>query len=245
MVGYTESFYPEALFGGFTNHDGTVAFYTRVNALAQPSFMVVDFGCGRGEHAEDPLSYRRRLRCLKGKVAKVIGVDVDESGNDNPTIDEFRKLEPGQPWPIEDQSVNLVICDSVVEHLPEPRVLFSEARRVLVAGGFLCIRTTNVLGYVGVASRLVPNGLHAALVARLQRLRKEEDVFPTLYKCNTIRAVRREMAKHGFRSVVYGHTSEPCYLNFSKFAYMVGVLHQRLAPSALGLTIFAFGQLVE
>ncbi len=103
MVAYTESFYPEALFGGFTNHDGTVAFYTRVNALAQPSFMVVDFGCGRGEHAEDPLSYRRRLRCLKGKVAKVIGVDVDESGNDNPTIDEFRKLEPGQPWPIEDK----------------------------------------------------------------------------------------------------------------------------------------------
>jgi len=122
--------------------------------------------------------------------------------------------------------------------------LFSEARRVLATGGFLCIRTTNVLGYVGAASRLVPNRLHAALVARLQRSRKEEDVFPTLYKCNTIRSIRREMANHGFRSAVYGHTSEPSYLSFSKFAYAVGVLHQRLAPSALSLTIFAFGQVV-
>jgi len=243
MDAYQENFYPEMCFGGFSSHDGTIAFYTRVNALAEPSFVVVDFGCGRGGHAEDPVSFRRRLRCLKGKVAKVIGVDVDASANDNPTIDEFRKLGPGQAWPIEDKSVNLIISDCVLEHLQEPRTLFSEARRVLVPGGFLCIRTTNVLGYVGAASRLVPNRRHAALVTRLQRSRKPADVFPTLYKCNTIRAVRREMAKHGFRSVVYGHTPEPSYLSFSKLAYAVGVLHQRLAPSALSLTIFAFGQL--
>jgi SAM-dependent methyltransferase len=242
---HKESFYPETSFGGFSNHDGTVLFYTRVNALAQPSFIVVDFGCGRGEHADDEVGFRRGLRCLKGKVARVIGVDINLAGRSNPTVDEFRKLEPGHSWPIEDRSANLILCDSVLEHLPEPRHFFLEARRVLVPGGFLCIRTTNILGYVGAASRLVPNRLHAAVLSRLQGSRKAEDVFPTLYKCNTIRSIRRQMTNQGFRSVVCGHTSEPSYLSFSKLAYAVGVLHQRVAPSALGLTIFAFGQLVS
>ena len=245
MDPYNKIFYPETSFGGFSNHDGTVLFYTRVNALLQPSFVVVDFGCGRGEHAEDPLKFRRGLRCLRGKVAKVIGIDVEPSGHCNPTIDEFRKLDTGCAWPVEDKSVNLIICDSVLEHLAEPRALFCEARRVLVVGGLLCIRTTNLLGYVGLASRLIPNRKHGTLVAWLQRSRKEEDVFPTLYKCNTIRAIRREMTNHGFRSVVYGHTSDPLYLTFSKLSYAVGVLHQRMTPSALGVTLFAFGQLVK
>jgi SAM-dependent methyltransferase len=244
MDKYIESFYPESYFGGFTQADGTVAFYSRVNVLIEPSFVLVDFGCGRGQHAEDAVSIRRRLQCFKGRVAKVIGLDVDSAGQTNPTIDEFRKLAPDQDWPVADKSANLVLCDSVLEHLAAPEFFFKQARRVLVEGGYLCIRTTNVLSYVGIGSRLVPNRLHSALLSRLQGSRKEEDVFPTLYRCNTIRSIRRQMRAHGFRAAVYGHTHEPNYLRFSKLAYALGVLHQRWAPGAWGLTIFAFGQLL-
>ena len=52
------------------------------------------------------------------------------------------------------------------------------------------------------------------------------------------------MSAHGFRAAVYGHTAEPGYLRFSKLTYALGVLHQRFAPGARGLTIFAFGQLI-
>jgi SAM-dependent methyltransferase len=244
MVSHKESFYPESLFGGFSNCDGTVAFYTRVNALTRPSFVLVDFGCGRGQHAEDPVGFRRDLQCFKGKVAKVIGLDVDIAGQSNPTIDEFRALVPGQAWPIENRSVNLILCDYVLEHLPEPRLLFCEARRVLVGGGFLCLRTTNLLSYVGLAAKLVPNRLHTSVLSGVQRIRPEKDVFPTLYRCNTIRTIRREMSMHGFRAVVHGHSPEPSYFNFSKLAYAFGVLHQKVAPGTLGITIFGFGQLM-
>ena len=244
MDAHKESFYPETLFGGFSGQDGTVAFYTRVNALLQPNLVVLDVGCGRGEHSEDDVEYRRRLRCLRGKVDRVIGVDPDITGAHNPTIDEFRLLVPAQPWPIADRAVNLVVCDSVLEHLPEPAELFRESSRVLVPGGYLCIRTTNVMGYVGAMSKLLPNRSHAVLLSRIQGGRKGEDVFPTLYKCNTMRSIRREMSGHGFRSVVYSHTAEPSYLSFSKLAYALGVAHQKFAPSFLRLTIFAFGQLL-
>ena len=38
-----EAFYPESKFGGFTDLDGTIRFYLRVNALLEPGFTVVDF----------------------------------------------------------------------------------------------------------------------------------------------------------------------------------------------------------
>src|SRR5689334_7895445 len=98
---YKTSFYPETSFGGFTDIDGTVIFYTRVNALVQPSFVVVDFGCGRGAHSEDPIIFRQNLRSFKGKVLKVIGLDLDPAGAKNSTLNEFPKLRPEGPWPLE------------------------------------------------------------------------------------------------------------------------------------------------
>ena len=242
MKSYQERHYPESAFGGYTDVDGTVAFYSRVNALLDPSFTVLDFGCGRGAHQEDPVPFRRNLRLLKGKVARVLGTDVDDVGQSNPTIDEFRRLVPGSPWPFEDHSINLVVCDCVVEHLPEPMDFFREAHRVLVPGGFLCIRTTNARSYVGIASRLIPNRHHGRVVAAAQTDRKAEDVFPTLYRCNTISSVRRHLKQSHFRGVVYGYESEPRYLSFARIAYAIGALHQKFAPKFMRLAIFAFAQ---
>ncbi len=42
-----EIFYPEARFGNFTDIDGTMTFYTRVNGLIKPYDIVLDVGCGK------------------------------------------------------------------------------------------------------------------------------------------------------------------------------------------------------
>lgn len=244
MDTYIKSFYPESAFGGFTDIDGTVVFYARVNALIQPSSVVVDFGCGRGSHSEDPIVFRRNLRCLRGKVARVIGLDVDNAAARNPTIDEFHLIGPKETWPLEGGSCDVVVCDYVIEHLAQPETLFAEAKRVLRNGGYLCVRTANSLSYVGLISRVMPNRYHKSVLEKAQSARKEQDVFPTVYRCNTIPRLRRQMNKYGFFSVVYGYEAEPRYLNFSKIAYGVGVLHQRLAPSFFGPSVFAFGESV-
>jgi SAM-dependent methyltransferase len=237
-----EKFYPESTFGGFSDVDGTVAFYSRVNALARPHSVVVDFGCGRGSYAEDHVIFRRNLTCLKGRVARVIGVDIDTVGLENPALDEFRQLTPGSEWPVESNSADIILCDWVMEHLPEPDPFFREAKRVLAQRGYLCIRTLNSRSYVGLASQFVPNKYHDRILSKTQRNRKPEDIFPTLYRCNTISALRRKMSSHGFNAVVYGHEAEPSYLLFSKLAYCMGVLHQRFAPGFLRPSIFGFGQ---
>jgi SAM-dependent methyltransferase len=236
-----ERFYPESRFGGFTDIDGTVAFYSRVNSAVGPEDVVLDFGCGRGAYGEDPVRFRRELRILKGRT-RVIGVDVDPAGAGNLFVDEFRLLKPGAAWPVQDGEISLVLADCVIEHLPNPESFFAQARRVLRPGGHLCIRTPNVWSYIGIASRLIPNSLHARTLRRVQDGRKEEDVFPTLYRCNSVRRVRQAMARHGFDAVVYGYEAEPSYLSFSSIAYALGVLHQKLAPSRFRPAIFAFGR---
>jgi len=239
---FVKEFYPEHRFGGFTRLDGTVNFYFRVNALLQPEFTVLDLGCGRGQRAEKDINpYRKDITILRGKVARVIGIDVDPVGAENPCIDEFRLID-GPQWPIEDAEIDLIVSDCVLEHIEKVDAYFQECWRVLKPGGFLCIRTANAWGYVGIAARLIPNRLHARVVGKVQDSRKEQDVFPTVYRCNSRRRLRRTLMQHGFDAAVYGYEAEPSYLSFNKFAYWLATLHAKLAPEAIQLALFAFAR---
>jgi SAM-dependent methyltransferase len=245
MTTPTNSYYPESRFGGFTDIDGTIIFFARIRSLVDAESTVLDVGCGRGAaHSVDPVPFRRNLRNLRGTVRRVIGIDVDEAARENPMIDEFRKIE-GPAWPIEDNSIDLVMADNVLEHLPDPPQFFAEARRVLKDGRYLCIRTPNRWSYIGIASSLVPNRHHRTVLRAAQPKREEQDVFPTLYRCNSVRRIRAAMRKHGFDAVVYGYEAEPSYLGFSKVAYMLGVWHQRWAAGFMKPAIFGFGRLTK
>lgn len=237
-----EKFYPETRFGGFTDIDGTVAFFSRVNSLLDPSYAVLDVGCGRGSYSEGSVPFLTNLKTLKGKVAQVIGIDVDPRAKVNPFLDDFRLIQ-GNSWPVDNDSIDLIVCDFVIEHIKDSHAFFGEIHRVLKDGGFLCIRTTNGWSYIALAARLIPNKYHAKVTSVVQEGRKEEDVFPVAYKCNSIWKLRGIMKKHGFECVVYGYEAEPSYLSFSTIAYFFGVLHQRLAPEFLKPAIFAFGRI--
>lgn len=241
-MSHLDAYYPEASYGGFSRVDGTIAFFSRVNALLGKELAVLDVGCGRGEYADDPVPFRKTLRILKGKCRQVIGIDKDPVASTNPYIDAFELIQ-GDRWPIADQSIDVCVCDHVVEHVENVRGFFSECSRVLKNDGYLCIRTPNVYSYIALASRLIPNKYHARVLSKVQERRKAEDVFPTLYRCNTMRQLTRALEAAGFgNSVVYSHEAEPSYLTFSRFFYRLGVIHQRLSPSWLKPVLFAFAR---
>jgi SAM-dependent methyltransferase len=235
--------YPEARFGGFADSDQLVAFYTRVRALMRRSYTVLDVGCGRGRHAPDQTPIQRDLKTLKTGCAKVIGIDVDPAAQDNPLVDEFHLIDGDGIWPLADASVDLAVSDYVLEHVADPNHFFSECRRVIKPGGYLCMRTTNALSYFGVVARLTPNSHHAAIVQRAYvRLRERADVFPTSYRCNTVGAIRRALTRHGFEHCVYGYQADPAHFGFSRILYFLGVLHQRYAPRRIRPSIFVFAR---
>jgi len=236
-----DRWYPERPYGGFTHVDGTVAFYTRINSVLEPCSVVLDLGCGRGAANEDAVRWRRELQLLKGKCARVIGVDVNPAAAANPTIDEFHVIENGR-LPLPDECIDLCVSDFVVEHVEDVDQFFSEAARVLKPGGYLFIRTPNTWNYMGIVSRLIPSRLHARVLRRIQPGRREEDVFSTVYRCNSVRKLRRALTRHGLEGVVQTHEPEPAYLSFSGILYALAVFHQRHAPSAFRRMLFAFAR---
>lgn len=185
--------YPERAAGGYSRVDGTIAFYTRVQALLDHlsnGAQVVDFGAGRGAFQDDPVVYRRRLRDLRGPTRTVIGVDVDPIVKTNPMIDEGRIMERERGViPVADGSTNLIVSDFTWEHLDDPRAAAAEFDRILVPGGWICARTPNRWGYIAMGARLVPNKLHVTALRRLQPRKKAVDTFPTRYRLNTRQAM--------------------------------------------------------
>jgi ubiquinone/menaquinone biosynthesis C-methylase UbiE len=241
-ISFESKCYPERDFGGYTRVDGGVAFYVRVHALLRSEMTVLDVGCGRGEFVERmDRNPALKWRILKGACKKVIGIDVSDAGRENSTLDEFRSLD-SECWPVESASIDLLVSDAVLEHVPNPDMFFAECNRVVKPGGFVCCRTSNRWAYYALIASMIPNRFHAAIISRVQPGRKEEDVFPTVYRANSVRALQRLMRNHNFEGCVYRHIAEPSYFRFSPLLYSIGVHVHRWLPSVFWSELFLFAR---
>lgn len=236
----TREFSSEGMLGDFSPLDGGVEFYGRVNAFLQPHFVVVDLGAGRGAWlSEHTSAYQRSLRLMKGKVARVIGLDVDPAVLSNPSTDENHVVEDGV-LPLDASSVDVVVADFVLEHLDDPATFEREVFRVLRPGGLFCARTPHALNYVALGARLVRNRRFSRLLALAQPAREEADTFRTRYRCNTRRAIRRAWPPSRWTSYTYLYTAEPSYDFGSRLMYrMMHALHRVLPQPFVG-TLFVF-----
>lgn len=242
MNSIKEKFYPESMFGGFSDIDGTVLFYNRINALIKKTDVLLDVGCGRGSINEDKNVFRKNLGIFKGRVNQVIGIDFDPIARSNPCLDKFHLLTIQNPWPLETNSVDLAFSDHVLEHVENPDNFFSECARVLKKDGFICIRTTNNWGYIAIGAKLIPKRFHITALKKMQVSRKEDDIFPTVYKCNNVYSIRKMLKKYGFDGIVYGRDAEPAYFDNSFILYFLAQAYHFLSPKIFKSTIFVFAR---
>lgn len=224
---------PELAAGGYSRHDGTVEFHQRVNALLDNDAVVVDFGAGRGRFLEDDVDFRRALQERQGHVRRLVGLDVDHAVRDHPALDEAHVIRVDRPLPLEDASVDLVVADFVFEHIEDPAWAGAELDRILRPGGWICARTPNRRGLIALPARLVPNGLHDAVLAVVQPGKRTRDTFPTRYRLNTPAALRRYFPPGRFEHHGYTHESEPAYVGGSALAWSAFRLLSLLTPPSL------------
>jgi SAM-dependent methyltransferase len=202
---------PETAAGGFSRYDGAIQFFSRVNALLQPSFHVLDLGAGRGAANDDKCTYRRSLRVLRGKVELIIGTDIDDAVLSNPIVDKSFVVAPGAPLPFPDASFDLILSEWVLEHVDDPESFQREVRRLIKPGGWFCARTPNRWGLTALAAQLIPNRLHTTFLKKLQPARQDIDVFPTRYRLNTMRTVGKYFPTQDWENASYTWMGEPKY----------------------------------
>ncbi len=170
--------------------DSAHVFLVTAQALAARAKTIAEVGCGRGALVDLDKS-DGAWQDLRGPGRKVVGIDVEEIGTENPVIDEFRLIGQDGRWPLEDASIDLAVSDFVLEHVTDPPSFVAELTRTLRPGGVFLARTVSRYSLLSVGARLVPNHRHARALNVLQPGRQEQDVFRTAYRMNT----RRDLAQ--------------------------------------------------
>jgi len=194
-----------------------------IQKYLKPGQRVLDAGCGR---------YLRFCKDLSSQ-ANVVGIDLEtvlETRND---AAPFGVRGDVGRLPFPSGYFDMVISRSVVEHLDDPGRVFAEFGRVLRPGGKAVIITPNKYDYVSVIASLTPYKVHRSLVSKIFQV-SEDDVFPTLYRANTLAAIRKAFASAGFAPRELDTINHyPAYLMFSPVLFRLGVLYERI--TSLGM----------
>jgi SAM-dependent methyltransferase len=234
--------YPEIEAGGFTRYDHRVIFFARVNALLRKDMKVLDFGAGRGKWAEIESGFRLDLMTLKGKCERLIGADIDPAVLDNPLVDEAVVLPADGSIPLPDMSVDIVVSWAVFEHIMNPAHAAAELFRILRPGGWICAWTPNKWSYTSIGARIIPNQFHTRVLRYVHPTskRREHDVFPTFYRLNTLRELRRHFPTTHFEHFSYRFSGPPSYHANKLFLAVTIDVATKLAPNYFAQTLHVF-----
>jgi 2-polyprenyl-3-methyl-5-hydroxy-6-metoxy-1,4-benzoquinol methylase len=149
----------------------------------------LDAGCGWRLLDKDLDPLEDELVRLGGNV---VGVDLDLPHLAKHVNISRRTCASLAALPFADASFDLITCNMVAEHLPDPSAIFQEISRVLAPGGTFMVHTPNTRNYLVFANILAKKFLPRSLVLKLVHDgREEEDIYPTYYRANNERALRR------------------------------------------------------
>ncbi len=124
-----------------------------------------------------------------------IGIDkIPDDIRKNKSID-IRLCADINCIPLKSESVDIIICNMVFEHLEKPETNFSELSRVLKKDGHLIFMTPCIYNIVTIISRILPDHFHKKL-AKLLTCTSESDTFRTFYRANSVGRLRRMLYKN-------------------------------------------------
>jgi SAM-dependent methyltransferase len=182
-----------------------------------PASVVLDAGCGRSAPT---------LAKFVGRAKRLIGMDLVEFRDVPEGIETFEGNLSSIPLPSE--SVDLIISQSVFEHLVDPRAVYLELARVMRPGAAVVFLTANMWDYGTMVARLVPNRFHARIVAKVEG-RAEEDTFPTAYRTNTRGAIQGFAGDANLKVESLRYLNQyPNYFMFNGVLFFFGMLYERL-----------------
>lgn len=212
-----KAYLDKTLYPDVDGHWDDELFRERILRFVGPDSEVLDIGAGAGIVAE---------MNFKDVAKHVVGIDPDERVVDNPYLHEAH-IGTGEKLPFDDGRFDVVFADNVMEHLDSPLQVFREIHRVLKPGGVFLGKTPNSWHYMPLIARSTPHWFHQAV--NRARGRAEVDTFPTRYRANSARAVRRLASASGFEPVtIERFENRPEYLRLTPPTYILGWGYEKL-----------------
>ena len=204
-------------------------FRNKIKKHINKESTVLDFGCGRGNVKE---------MIFLNDVKFIAGVDLDDGVFENQNLHERKKIDMVNfHIPYDDNTFDIVFSDNVMEHVENPNEVFCEINRVLKTDGYFFAKTPNKYHYVALISHITPTNFH--VYYNKLRGRKERDTFPTFYRCNSKKTIKKYANKFGFIvDEIDLVEKRPEYLRISFFSYLFGLIYERVVNSTKYLKSF-------
>lgn len=151
----------------------------------------LDVGCGRNIFP----SNHKLSRLLADRVELLVGVDPDETLNDNPYVHE-KVLGTMEDFS-DSRQFSLVTMRMVAEHVAQPEQLMKALTKVTAPNGLVLIYTVYKYSPVPVITNLVPFKFHNPAKKVLWGT-EPADTFPTCFKMNTRETLNALFSKSNF-----------------------------------------------
>lgn len=223
---FRTQYWDERLYPSSAIRDPAEYFAEFLNARVTENSDVLDIGAGAGE---------RNGYNLKGRCRSVTGVDFDPRVVENPLVDRG-VIQQDESIPLADNSVDIAFSIYVLEHVENSAGFCAEVARVLRPGGEFWALTPNTCHYVPLVARLTPQAFHKWL--NEMRGRDHDDTFPTYYRLNSRKSLRRHFGNVGMHELeTQMIEGRPNYLTFTLPTFLIGAAYERVVNSA---ALFSF-----
>jgi ubiquinone/menaquinone biosynthesis C-methylase UbiE len=169
-------------------------YHQALRAIVPAGCRWIDLGCGHQMFAE---WMGREEQELAERASVLVGVDLDFDSLRKNRFAHLRIKANLEQLPIPACSFDLVTANMVMEHVEHPKTVLQEAHRVLGPGGLLVFHTPNRFNPAVRVAGITPKALKNRIVWLLEG-RKEEDIFPTFYRVNSIQEIQTLAAESGF-----------------------------------------------
>jgi SAM-dependent methyltransferase len=214
-------------------------FFRWITQYCDGNSEVLDVGAGKGRTGHAAL--------IQTRVRRLVGVDPDAEIEQNPYLHECHQASIEEFAQSYDARFNCLYARMVLEHVAYPLDFLSACKSLLKPGGMLFGLTPNLWHYFGITTKIsatlgIENWLLGCLIGPQAR---DSYHFPTTYRLNSIRCLRRTLEQVGFQAVEFICVDPPrgfeyCFPRrlrwfpslYSRFVYSVK------QPRIMGLIMF-------
>ena len=216
---------------------GTDKFFAMIAQRTPRGGRILEIGAGPSNQTS---------RFLAG-LGQVHGLDPDPDVASNDALASWALME-GPRYPFDDGAFDICVSNYVIEHVEDAQAHLVEISRVLAPGGAYLFRTPNFFHYVGLAAHFTPHSFHLQVANRLRDAPEDShDPYPTMYRLNTRRAIRRSAAAAGFTVEQLSMVeSEPMYGLSNRALFLLFMAYERVVNCSeifAGLRVNILGSL--
>jgi len=184
---------------------------------------------GKGARILDVGGGRRSpiVRYLNNEIT-LIGVDIsDEELKLNPYLKEYYVADVTKELPFEDNSIDLIISRSLIEHLESIEPFMQESHRVLKPGGKCIHLCPSRFAPFAIINQILPNFLAKKILYKLHPHQVGLGGFKAYYDQTYVPALPKLLQKVGFNVdfVKVGYYQSNYYSFFVPF-YLLSALYE-------------------